>query len=298
MNNNDSTNVTLDLAPASQDEAQFHLGFERVEALVRAVPAEDLEPINLEVPSTVATVLGAYPEIVALRPELLGLSTFNVFQIDRLRDFALALGHTHAEFRAAGGTADNVGAQAAECLEIRDRFHADATALAKRGLVDEARVSKLRGGNSYRMIAFDIVGLAAVFLERWPAIAGKTALETTEIEDARRKANQLVAAIGLREQAEPAVSEVSRLRQQAYTLLVRAYNDTRDAIAFVRRAQGDVDKIAPSLYAGRARRSGSAENATAPSPAAPPVAALEDDATSPAIALPVGFPGGSPIAGE
>jgi hypothetical protein len=134
-----------------------------------------------------------------------------------------------------------------------------------------------------------------VVLERWPAIAGKTALETTEIEDARRKANQLVAAIGLREQAEPAVSEVSRLRQQAYTLLVRAYNDTRDAIAFVRRAQGDVDKIAPSLYAGRARRSGSEQVA---SPEAPPVAALEDDATSPAIALPVGFPGGSPIAGE
>jgi hypothetical protein len=36
---------------------------------------------------------------------------------------------------------------------------------------------------------------------------------------------------------------------RAYTLLVSAYDEVRRALSFVRRAQDDVDEIAPSLYA-------------------------------------------------
>jgi hypothetical protein len=80
-------------------------------------------------------------------------------------------------------------------------------------------------------------------------------------------------------------------------LLVRAYNDTRSVIAFVRRAQGDVDEITPSLYAGRGRRTTSEEVIT---PAK--VIALDGQAEpSPTPAgngVPVGYPGSSPLAGN
>ncbi len=283
--------------PASQDPVQFHLGFERVRALLTSVSIDSLEPINLEVPATCATVIGAYPEIIELRPQLESLSTFDISHVDNLRDYALALGHTHSEHRSEGGTSDKVSVLAAKCLDNRDLFHADATALAKRGLLDESRVAKLRGGNSYRMIAFDVIGLTGLFLSSWETIKDKTALTQAEMEEARTAANQLVSAIGLREQAEPATSEVSLLRQQAYTLLVRAYNETRDAIAFIRRAEGDVDRIAPSLYAGRGRRVAT-EVVTPASPATPVATAPTEVANTPANNIPVGFPGSSPFSPE
>lgn len=237
---------------------------------------------------------------MVLREHLLGLKTFDVSMVDHLRDYALALAHLHGDYRAAGGGVDNVGELAAQCLELRDRLHADATALAKRNLLDGKRVAKLRGGNSYRMIAFDTVGLVGLFLEKWDTLAGKTAVEMQELELARSKASRLVASLGLREQASPTPNELTTLRQQAYTLLVRSYNDTRDAIAFVRRKQGDVDGIAPSLYAGRGRRT-TTEEVVGPAPVVTqeqeqePDTELEPTTAPTAISVPVGFPGSSPI---
>jgi hypothetical protein len=294
QSNDNSSNNNVMAPVAAENGPEFHLGFERVQARVRAVPVNDLEPINREVPSTVATVLGASREIVAMRRELEGLKGFDVTQVDYVRDYALALAHLHGEHRAAGGDSDNVGELASECLEIRDRFHDDATALANRKLLDKARVAKLHGGNSYRMIAFDIVGLVGLFLEKWSTIESKTALEVPEIEGARTKAARLIEALGDREQAAPVPSELATLRQQAYTLLVRCYNDVRNAIAFVRRNEGDVDDIAPSLYAVKGRRP-TTEAVVAPAPSATPEAPAAPALGVTVTTIPVGFPGSSPI---
>lgn len=284
--------------PSPEDLLQFHLGYSRVEAKIRAVPIDKMEAITLEIPSTCSTVMGAFPEIQAHRPELEQLYTFDISQVDSLQDLALALAHLHSEYRASGGASDNVAELAAQCLEIRDRMHDDATALAGRKLLDKGRVDKLHGGNGYRFIAFDITGLVGLFLEQWDNIEGKTAVEKPELDEARKKAAQLVAALGLREQSAPVPNETAQLRQQAYTLLVRSYTDTRDALAFVRRAQGDVDRIAPSLFAGRGRRATTPEEVVTPAavPAAQP--GVEPSVTlpiTPAVTVPVGFPGSSPL---
>ena len=46
---------------------------------------------------------------------------------------------------------------------MRDMLHADATALAKRGLLEEASVAKLRSGLGYKNLAFDALGFSPVF---------------------------------------------------------------------------------------------------------------------------------------
>jgi hypothetical protein len=63
-----------------------------------------------------------------------------------------------------------------------------------------------------------------------------------------------VRAAGQREQGPAVVVETARIRQQAFTLLVKAYDETRRAVSFLRWREGDADTIAPSLYAGRGGR--------------------------------------------
>lgn len=286
---NEASENALAGPPSAKEAVEFHEGFGRVEALIRAVPTDDLEPVTLDIPSLCTTVIGAFPEIVALEGALEGLLSFDASHVPRLRDYALGLAHTHTGYKFAAGSSSNVAELAAECAATRDRLHDDAVAAAGRNLLDPAQVAKVQGGNAYRTIAFDVAGLVKLFLDRWPAIEGKTAVELSELEDARRKASALVTALGLREQAAPVPNEESTLRQQAYTLLVRSYNDTREAIAFVRRKEGDVDDIAPSLYAGRGRRAAVVEEVV------PTQVVASKPEPVPALEVPVGFPGSSPL---
>lgn len=298
MQTQDTSNPGSVILETPEQALMLESGFKRIEHVVRAVPLDRLEPVNLDIPATVQIVLGAYPEIIQHRSVLATLGTFDIANVDNLRDNACALGHTHVKYRTAGGVVDDVPSLAAECLEIRDRFETDGQALAKRKHIDPTRVAKIKGGNSYRMIAYDILGQVELFKENWPAIEGKTGLTMAEIDDAALKANRLLSAMGIRDQSTPAANEAAVLRQQAYTLLVRSYGETRDALIFVRRAIGDVDDIAPSLFAGRGRRP--VEEVVPTPPPATPVAAPTNTPAEPptgltAISVPVGFPGSSPI---
>jgi hypothetical protein len=297
MNNEANTSDNTNSAPAVEQEQahRFRAGFQRVEALVRAVPEDDLELINLDIPSVVATVIGAYPEIAEFRSVMAELPMFDIKNVDNLRDYACALGYTYVDNRAAMGPVDHVADQAAELVGIREQYLADATALAKRDLLSQEVVDKHRGGNSYKMIAFDVLGLVKVFEDHWDKIESKCALTKEDLDRSTGLANALVEAVGHKEQAAPAVNEVSLLRQQAYTVLVRAYNEVREALMFIRRGRGDVDAIAPSLWAGRGKRTAPEADPTPPVvvQTAPGLAALAEP--RPAKKEPVGFPGSDPL---
>jgi hypothetical protein len=58
------------------------------------------------------------------------------------------------------------------------------------------------------------------------------------------------------------------MRQKAFTLFVRAYDEARRAVQYLRAKAGDADSIAPSLYQGRAgrRRSGDGDEDVTPPP--------------------------------
>jgi hypothetical protein len=161
-------------APASSNE-EFYLGFQRVEQELRAVPKGELLALNLDVPSAVATVLGAWPELWALRDQVAKFPGFDISRSDKLRDYALALAHAHGVFRGSMGPPDGIAQMAEELATLRDMLFADAMALAKRGVFDQARIGKLRSGPGYESLAFDVVGLVQIFRERWADIANRTA---------------------------------------------------------------------------------------------------------------------------
>jgi hypothetical protein len=266
MDTTTGNSMGIGVVQSASTEEEFSLGFLRVEAEVRAVPEESLEPINLDVPTTVTTVLGAWPEILALRAQVAALPSFNIERLDKLRDYALALAHTHGIYRGLAAPPDGVVKLAEQLASIRDMLFADAMALAKRGVFDEARVAKLRSGPGYKNLAFDVVGLVQILRERWTDIANRTGVQQAELDQAAQLAQRLVTLVGLKEQAPAAANGVALLRQQAFSLLLNAYDEVRRAISFLRWHEQDAESIAPSLWSGRGNRA-------APEPEQPPVAA-------------------------
>jgi hypothetical protein len=65
-----------------------------------------------------------------------------------------------------------------------------------------------------------------------------------------RFADRLISAVGDRAQTPTQIDAADR-RQRAFSLFVKAYDQARRAIQYVRWQQGDADSIAPSLYSGR-----------------------------------------------
>ena len=89
-------------------------------------------------------------------------------------------------------------------------------------------------------------------------------------------ADQLVTAVGEREQAPVIAAEAVRDRHGAFTLFINAYDEVRAAITYIRRKQGDAESIAPSLYAGRTvskkkPADDNNDNPPAPTPAVNPI---------------------------
>ncbi len=175
------------------------------------MPDKALVVINLDIMASVTTILGALPEIVALHPRMMALPELDVEAVRKLELYALALGHAHTLLAASSAPTEPIEQIAEAATALREVLLSDASALATRGLIDGQRLRELKGSNGYRNCALDLLMLATVLRESWPAAAGKTAVELAELDKAETLADHLLRAIGLREQA-PTAAAVTALR--------------------------------------------------------------------------------------
>jgi len=232
------------------------------EAMARIAPdaaalsVDELTQVNLDLQAATGTILGVLPEVMALREQLIKeLPGFDITQLDKLEDYALALRFAHAAYQTATKPPDDLQELADEATARRQRLLADATALSFHGLVDPRKLESLKGANGIKNIAQDLQMLSHILQESWPEIQGKCGTTAEDLQAASRMGTRLTRIVGLREQGplqEPAVVEQ---RDRVFKLTMRAYDETRAAVAYIRRRIGDVDSIMPSLYknSGKAR---------------------------------------------
>jgi hypothetical protein len=289
-NTQDSTQDN-DSSPSS-----FRDAYESALAEIEAVPDSELVHISIDVTSAAVTVLGALPEIRALRGEIAeNLTKFDLARFDRLESYTRALVHAQALYRSATTPKGSVTELAAELAATRDLLFSDASALARRGLIDPERLKEFKTSSGYREIAIDVLGLAALLREHWGRIEGKTAVTLADLDQAASSVEQMLVALGLREQAPSAVGEVVKNRQRAFTLFAGTYEDARRAVGYLRPSE--VDAIAPSLYAGRAAKRKNPDE-TDPTPETAPLPSGGSGAASPSAAgsaPKVGLPVTSPF---
>jgi hypothetical protein len=288
------------LIPTTVDEERsFALAYADSKPERDAIRPEDLIRVNVDVPSAVATVLGTLPEVTALRADVVkNLPTFDIAHLDRLHTYAMALSHAFVQSKSSTSEVDKLQELNVEATALRDTLHEDVKALARRGLVNPEAFRTCKGLMGYKIVATDLQVLATVARGNWGAIQGKCGITLDELDRAEKVAAHMLRLVGLREQAPEAVAAAAEDRDRAFTLFMRSYDQVRRAVLFLRWDEGDHDKIAPSLYAGR-RRTGidrqqdqPAPVVAGPAPFAPfaPTAPPAPPVTPPTPGVPAGGP--------
>jgi hypothetical protein len=226
--------------------------------------------INLDLQLALQTILGAWPEIKALRDKVAEqLPAFDIGQLDKLEEYALALMYVQSRYAFATKPPDDLVDVVTEASRLRDRLFADAQALALRDLFDARKLTALKGGNSYKNLASDLQALTTELEAIFPSIQGKAATTPEELQAATQMATRLTRIIGVREQSPGVVAALTDERLRAFTQLIKAYDDARAAVSYLRRREGDVDDIAPNLYSGNTKPRKVDEPATS-TPGVPP----------------------------
>jgi hypothetical protein len=265
-----------ELRGSVNDEASSAETFARLLPELQALSPDELIPINVDVPSVVATTLGALPEIRDLRSEIQQqMPAFDLETFDKLEDYAVALHHAHTQFLMATQPNHGLDELLAEGAALRQTLFLDATALSHRGFIDKNKLNELPGPNGYKNLATDLGTLAAILKESWAQVQSRSGVQEAELERADKLAQRIVRVVGLREQGPAMVAAATDLRLRAFTLLFRTYDNVRRAVTFLRWSGGEADKIAPSFYAGRSngRRRPEQPSSDVPPPAPVPVPA-------------------------
>ncbi|WP_437662164.1 hypothetical protein [Sorangium sp. So ce1182] len=260
--------------------------FNRIAPELSELSAAALAPINIDLPRAVALVLGALPGLAALRPAIVKqLPEHKIALLDKLELYALAAWYAHLIALPESGAGHAVKPLLDEALALRAKLLADADALARRGLLDPDAVDDIRAGEGHVDSANDLVALSALFNHSWPEIAGRTEATEDEVRRAGELGPKLLAALGVRELGpDAAVSDAADRRARAVALFVRAYEQTRRAVTYLRWDEGDAELIAPSLQ----RRERSART---PSAAPPPLPFVKASDEPPADTLTAPKPG-------
>jgi len=259
--------------PAKQDEVSSELlGRETLTRLLPqllALRPDELQQITADVRSVVATILGALPKIRTYREAIqTKIPDFEIGALDGLEDAAVALHQADNDYLAAAGPSDEFDEWIAEAGHLRELLLADTNSLALRGLVNGSQLDELKGPNGHKNLATDLGVLASVLRSSWDRIQGKTAVQAEELARAEKLSLHIVRNVGLRAQSAPTVAEATNIRARSFTFALRSYDKVRQAISYLRWNEGDLDKIAPSVFGNRASRRKQPEPAPEPAPPA------------------------------
>jgi hypothetical protein len=239
-------------APALAPTMHYREAYELALPASQALSADALIAVNIDVPTAMTTVIGKLPQILALRAQVAKrLPEFDIANFDLLSTYTFATGHAQALFAAASAPPEALVTLNEQGIVLRDLLYSDAVALSNRGLINGDKLSGFKANVGYKNLAFDLLGLAALLRGSWDAIASKTALQLSELDQADDIGEKLMAAVAVREQGPTIAATQSAQRQRNFTLFANAYDQVRRAITFLRWTEDDVDEIAPSLYAGR-----------------------------------------------
>lgn len=269
---NDSTN---DSTINARFDAPSPEAIARAAAAATAIPDAELVPIRVDVMTAAAGVIGQIAAIEAHRAAIaLAFGDEGTQAIDGLIPAAHHLVMANGRFNASGD--QDLEPLAASLREKRSYLQLVAGALDKRGVSVEV-LRKLEGGGSYAALSDDTQALYYWFSAHLAEIAPHCKLTQSELDAIQSENLAFVGSVGIKARAGSGTAATTRSR--AFTHFARTYDRVRKFVTYVRWNEGDFDQIAPSIYAGRARRSAEA-----------PVAAPPGNDIAP------GMPGASPFA--
>lgn len=270
--------VQLSPAQSFQETAQ-----ERIEIVAP-------KHITVDIPSAVTTVFGAIPAIMAQKPAI--DATFKAFPmrlIDRLPLYASGALYAHSTWLFSTTPTPELQELLLTCTGRRVRLVSVADTAVVHELIPADVLEDLQGAKGHRNVAVDIIGVCGVLRRHWTTLEGKVPLTLADLDRDEQMAHKLIQVIGARELAPAADGPAAQDRKLSWGLLAYAYDEIREAARYVRRAYGDLERIAPSFYAGRGGRGRKGDDEPEPQP----VVSASDVQTGPSV--PAGHPDSNPL---
>lgn len=247
-----STQTDIETGESPADPPATGAELEELREDLARISPTTFVPVNRDVTAAAVLVIGAAPEVRRFRAEMVAqFGEEKASRVDRLETIARAAAAAHAQHQwlSAGEDLVPIGAAVAEA---RANLVTEVEALISRKRLAKGALARLQRAHGYRNLIADVNLLVSILRLSWPTISGATGLKLADLHRAEGLANELATAVGLRDAA--AATPSGELRQRAYTLLVRTYDGVRRMITYIRWDEGDADRIAPSIYAGRGRR--------------------------------------------
>jgi len=256
---------------SSTQEPRYRSAFNRLLDIIHAVSPEDFAPVNLDVMASVRTTEGVLSKIAGLKPIIAKLLVqFPMELFDQLEDRALALGHAQTVYESTRHPPAILQSLSRAASSAHGIALSEVKILAERGLIPAQTLANLKGGNGYRNRTDDLFTLSEMVKSNWSKVSRRTTMTMAELDHLEQLADQINQALGVRKQHPKLQASAARDRQAAYTLFIKAYNEVRAAIVYVRRNENDVDTLMPSLYA---RRNGAKKKPAVKEPVVTPPAA-------------------------
>lgn len=232
---------------------------------LNALPEASLLQVNVDVDAMVDTTLRAIPEILRLHDQITALPGLDLEAYARLGEYALALMHAQALFRRSG---EVVAARPDEAaLRARRKLLlGEARLLVLKRRLAEGELVGLGRGRGPLVAAADLFLLATRLRAALPLISPFTTLTAAELEADLKLATEARTQLQTPRTRPGGKSEAALIRQRAFTATFRAWDTVRRALTYLRWAEGDAARIAPSYFPGPRKRSAGNRTATPPKP--------------------------------
>ena len=313
MSSNDlsSNEVSLSVVPAASptQAVGFRASFLRLQTRLLAGDGRDAVPITASIPNVVWQTTRLLPGILAMRARAAtALPEHDLACFDQLEDCTGALYHSHvATLSPPTPPHQDVVALGAQVVATRDMLEGHVAYLVLNKLVDRKRLDPITKATGYKTSAGEVLVLVGIARECLPLVEGKILLTSEQLDAAELLAKQLTEAVAERDRLSAQTEEAQEMRQRAFTLFVKTYEQARRAITYLLWDDPEqLEAVCPSLYSGqRGKRSGKGsqgdEAPVAPGKATPGGGASKGGAVTPTGGTPVpvdendDLPGGNPF---
>lgn len=253
--------------PSALDPNRLQRALDLHRAELEAIRPEQFASVNVSIPEAAMLVLNATKRWAPYAERIGTLSAeVNGAQIAKIAGFARATLQAHANLVITSAPENQLHATLQQGMKLGDRLSAEAKVLAERGLLPVKSLVQIDHTTGYRAVAMELTALATLLGNSWSGIAGKTAITLQDLDEAKLIANKIFEDAAERDLRHPEIVEARKLRMQAFTAMVRAYEEMRRCIAFLEPSK--LEDLAPALSQVRGRG-----NASQPEeqPVEPPV---------------------------
>ncbi|HEY4105062.1 MAG TPA: hypothetical protein VGM44_14285 [Polyangiaceae bacterium] len=225
--------------------------FARLFAASRALPADKLAHLNVDIKQVCVTIAGVFPKVVLFRSRLAVLAEFELDCLDQLPLLAHATMYAESTYDTTCSAPRRAAELAEQARKWCRLFVQDVGVMMLRGLLPEEQLARLKAQTSYKHLAFKLMSFAGLYRKNWAQLSAHTTLKLEELDRADALSGALTEATGRLPERHQAIREANDQRRRNFTLLARAYDEVRAGIQYLRRREGDAESIAPSLYQGR-----------------------------------------------